>query len=320
MAVHFRKNPPDKMEISTETQLLPILGLASSILNGENAKKEEPSETEKKDESFNPLKPMFVRHHSSVIDLIASEASVPPSDVIDFELVLYDTQKSCIGGINDEFIFSPRLDNQGMSFCALTALIRASKTAIEDSNTINLISLFDHEEVGSLSQQGADGNLLPSVLKRLCDLGKPSASALEQTSAKSFIISADMAHAVHPNYVGAYESKHHPMLNGGTVLKINANQRYTTNSPGIVLLQEIARKKEVPLQLFVVDNTSPCGGTIGPMSAAKTGIRTLDLGNPQLSMHSIRETGGVVDVEYGVRLFEGFFEGYGALEEQIIVD
>lgn len=109
-------------------------------------------------------------------------------------------------------------------------------------------------------------------------------------------------------------------MNGGPVIKINANARYTTNSPGIVLLQELARKKSIPLQLFVVTNESPCGSTIGPGLAAKLGTRALDLGNPQLSMHSIRETGGVYDVEYGIKLFESFFEHYSDLGSKILVD
>ena len=129
-----------------------------------------------------------------------------------------------------------------------------------------------------------------------------------------------MAHSVNPNYAAKYESDHKPEMNKGTVIKVNANARYATNSPGIVLLQEIARRAEVPLQLFVVRNDSSCGSTIGPMLSAALGTRTLDLGNPQLSMHSIRETGGVYDVYNAIKLFEGFFEHYSELEKQIIVD
>ena len=145
-------------------------------------------------------------------------------------------------------------------------------------------------------------------------------TAYEQTLSRSFLVSADMAHAVHPNYAGKYEPSHQPAMNKGTVIKINANQRYATNSPGIVLVQECARLAGVPLQLFVVRNDSPCGSTIGPGLAAKLGMRTLDLGNPQLSMHSIRETGGTADVEHAVKLFDQFFESYGRLEPKILVD
>lgn len=129
-----------------------------------------------------------------------------------------------------------------------------------------------------------------------------------------------MAHSVNPNYASKYENDHKSEMNKGTVIKVNANARYATNSPGITLIQEVARRKKVPLQLFVVRNDSSCGSTIGPMLAASLGARTLDLGNPQLSMHSIRETGGVYDVGYGVRLFEGFFEHFGELEGNIFVD
>jgi len=158
-------------------------------------------------------------------------------------------------------------------------------------------------------------------------------TAFEQTLSTSFLISADMSHSVNPNYVGKYESDHRPEMNKGTVIKVNAKARYATNSPGIVLLQEVARRAKplssssnsssdsgVPLQLFVVRNDSLCGSTIGPMLSAKLGLRTLDLGNPQLSMHSIRECGGVEDVEYAIRLFSSFYEHFGELESKILVD
>ena len=178
---------------------------------------------------------------------------------------------------------------------------------------------------GSSSAQGADSSLLPAVLRRLAALpsrtgAAPSPTAFEQTLAASFIVSADMAHAVHPNYAGKHEAAHHPHLNAGPVVKVNANQRYMTNSAGLALLQAVARRARVPLQLFVGSNSQPCGSTIGPMLAANLGVRTLDLGNPQLSMHSVRETGGVYDVDYGVRLLRQFFEDYAELGAKIFVD
>ena len=139
-----------------------------------------------------------------------------------------------------------------------------------------------------------------------------------------------MAHSVNPNYAGKYEPEHRPEMNKGPVIKINANAKYTTNSPGIALLQEIAKKATtsdkssqgggVPLQLFVIRNDALCGSTIGPMMSAKLGVRALDLGNPQLSMHSIRETAGTEDVGYAIRLFKSFFEHYGELEGSIFVE
>lgn len=203
------------------------------------------------------------------------------------------------------------------------------------------------QEIGSLTAQGADSNLLPSLIRRLSvitpsesaasdksyDKFEDNSTAYEQTLITSFLVSADVAHSVNPNYASKYEPDHKPEMNKGTVLKINANARYATNAPGIVLVQEVARRAQaanlphvqaksqgVPLQQFVVRNDSPCGGTIGPMLAAKLGVRTLDLGNPILSMHSIRETGGAYDVEHGINLFESFYRNYGELESKIVVD
>jgi aspartyl aminopeptidase len=291
---------------------------------------------------------MTERHHTVIVELIAEGAGVSVQDIVDFEIVLYDTQKSVIGGINNELIFSPRLDNLMMSFCSTVGIIEsvASEKALDNDQTIRLISLFDHEEIGSQTAQGADSNLLPAVIKRLSVIPGSSdtksessydslsdgstSTAFEQTLSTSFLISADMAHSVHPNYPAKYESDHRPEMNKGVVIKINANARYATNSPGITLLNEISKKAKytssagagagVPLQLFVVRNDSSCGSTIGPMLSAAMGVRTLDLGNPQLSMHSIRETGGAEDVEHAIRLFDSYFEHFGELEAKILVD
>ena len=333
LAIHLDRQ--EKFEFNKEAQLFPIAGLVAAELNRQDttgtSAKPEPSDngTEKEPEMpFKPLKVLTERHHPYIVELVATEAGVNASDLVDFEIILYDTQKACIGGLNNELIFSARLDNLGMSYCSTMGLINSlvSSSALENESSIRLISLFDHEEIGSRTAQGADSNHLPSVIRRLSVL--PSAqesdanipTAYEQSLSSSFLISADMAHSVHPNYPAKYESEHRPEMNKGTVIKINANARYATNSPGIVLLQEVAQRQNVPLQLFVVRNDSSCGSTIGPMLSAAMGVRTLDLGNPQLSMHSIRETGGVYDVEYSIKLFESFFEHYSELEGKIFVD
>jgi aspartyl aminopeptidase len=362
LAIHLERQ--EKFEYNKEGHLYPIAGLVAAELNRQGMNNSgdtataHPEETKPEDvkEEFNPLKIATQRHHPYIVELIAEEAGCSPSDIVDFEILIYDTQKSCIGGLNDEFIFSARLDNLAMSFCALQGLLNSvsSPSALNNDHTIRMIALFDHEEIGSRTAPGADSNLLPAVLKRISSIPGISRSdesyeklnydadtstTYEQTLSRSFLISADMAHSIHPNYPDKYEQSHRPEMNQGVVIKINANARYATNAPGIVLMQEAARRakpnssypsssarrsergeKGVPLQLFVVRNDSNCGSTIGPMLSAALGARTVDVGNPQLSMHSIRETGGVHDLEHAVNLFESFFENFGELEEKIVVD
>ncbi|EHA53968.1 hypothetical protein MCOR02_001664 [Pyricularia oryzae] len=346
LAIHL--NRASEFNPNKETELFPIAGLVAAELNRTGAaaasSKDDGSADAAKDGDYQPLKAMTERHHPYIVDIVAENVGVSVDDVVDFELVLYDTQRSCLGGLNDEFIYSARLDNLNMTFCSVMGLIESVKSqdSLDTDSCIRLISCFDHEEIGSTSSQGADSNLLPAVIRRLCavpasrfaddassdksyhkvegDDDSATSTAFEQSLATSFLISADMAHSVHPNYAAKYESNHSPEMNKGTVIKVNANQRYATNSPGIVLLQESAKIAAVPLQLFVVRNDSSCGSTIGPMLSAKTGIRTLDLGNPQLSMHSIRETGGSYDVEHSIRLFEAFMSNYSKLEPKILVD
>ena len=310
---------------------------------------DEKDEEADKDGVFTPLKTITTRHHPHIVELIAGHANVAPEDVVDFEMVLYDTQKPCLGGLTDEFIFSARLDNLNQTYCATIGLIDSVKSpkALEDETSIRLIACFDHEEIGSMTAQGAFSMMLPAIIRRLSVLPSSAflddasdksydrttepdvTTAYEQTLSSSFLLSADMAHSVNPNYGQKYESDHRPEMNKGPVIKINANARYATNSPGIVLLQEVARKapktidddaEGVPLQLFVIRNDVSCGSTIGPMLSAHLGARTLDLGNPQLSMHSCRETGGADDVHHAIRLFSSFFTHYSALEKTILVD
>ncbi len=335
LAIHLDRQ--ETFSFNKETQLFPIAGLIAAELNRQE-KTEESAKTDDEipkvaSDEFQPLKAFTERHHPYIVELIAKEAGVEPSNVIDFEMILYDTQKACVGGLNEELIFAARLDNLEMSYCSTMGLINSveSPTALDKEISIRMIALFDHEEIGSRTAQGADSNMLPAIIRRLSVLPADpkkvtlddiadTVTAYEQTVASSFLISADMAHSVNPNYAAKYEPDHRPEMNKGTVIKINANARYATNSPGIVLLQDVARRKGVPLQLFVVRNDSSCGSTIGPMLSAALGMRTLDLGNAQLSMHSIRETGGVYDVEYAIRLFESFFEHFSELEDKIFVD
>lgn len=350
LAVHFGDfSGSVPFEFNQETHLFPITGLVSAELNRTGKTAEESSkETKEAETGFNPLKIPTQRHHPYLIELLASEAGCKPDEILDFELVLFDTQPACIGGLNNEFIFSARLDNLCMSYCAVEGIISSLSSSAADDSIIRLIACFDHEEIGCKSSQGAGSNLLPSVIRRLSCLPSAASSssdseesyidnatAYEQTLSMSLIVSADMGHSVNPNYSAKYESNHSPRMNEGTNIKINANVNYATDSPGLVLLQECARRARgtsyqppgtkaaqggVPLQLEVVRNDMPCGSTLGPTLSASLGVRTIDVGNAQLAMHSIRETAGCYDVEFGVNLLESFFEHYGELEGKMVVD
>ncbi|KAI9315609.1 aspartyl aminopeptidase [Dichotomocladium elegans] len=257
-------------------------------------------------------------HHSLLVRVLAEEMGVEASQIRDFELAVYDTQPSAIGGVCNEFIFSPRLDNLEMSYCSVRALLQ-SKDVDNDPN-MRIAVLFDNEEIGSLTAHGADSNLLPATLQRLAAtelMGGQNVSptAFEEAMHKSILVSADMAHAIHPNYAEKHESNHRPQMHKGTVIK-----RYATTAVTSLVLKELAKKHTIPIQEFVVRNDSPCGSTIGPMLSAKLGLRTVDVGNPQLSMHSIREVGGTDDVKHGIDLLQVFYEEFAELEARIIVD
>lgn len=236
LAIHLDRS--STFDPNKETELFPIAGLAAAELN-KSAADVKPDENDGQGTDFQPLKAMTQRHHPHLLDVIASHASVATDAVVDFELVLYDTQKSCLGGLNDEFLFSPRLDNLNMTYCAVMGLIASVKAdaSLDNESSIRLIACFDHEEIGSLTAHGANSNLLPAVLRRLSVLPagrfestaseksyehvNPDdvATAFEQTLATSFFVSADMAHSVNPNYQAKYEANHAPEMNKGTVIK-----------------------------------------------------------------------------------------------------
>ncbi|CCH43685.1 hypothetical protein BN7_3239 [Wickerhamomyces ciferrii] len=337
LAIHLDRDVNNKFEFNKESQLLPIAGLSNAApkANDTNLAKEHSKggcceSTPISNENFTSLQTVVQRHNEQLVELIAKEAGSTVENLEDFELILYDHKPSTLGGLNDELIFSARLDNLTSCFTAVEGLVESSSSSnsLKEENGIRLVSLFDHEEIGSSSAQGADSNFLPNILDRITgltgvpekDLESSIKSYILESSAKSFFLSSDVAHGVHPNYTNKYESNHKPKLGEGPVIKINANQRYVTNSPGIALLKEVATRGQVPLQLFVVPNASPCGSTIGPILASKTGIRTLDLGNGVLSMHSIRETSSTVDIEKQIKLFKSFYENFTTIEPTILID
>lgn len=217
--------------------------------------------------------------------------------VLDYEISLYDTQPPGLVGLNQEFLTSARLDNLLSCYMGLSSLLEA------DSEYATLLVCNDHEEVGSMSAAGAQGPMLKQVLERLM----PDAEARNRMLSRSVMISADNAHGIHPNFADKHDANHGPLLNAGPVIKLNANQRYATNSETSALFRDLARLEEVPVQAFVVRSDMGCGSTIGPITSAELGVRTLDIGVPQFAMHSIREMAGVEDVRHLCKVLTRFY-------------
>jgi aspartyl aminopeptidase len=251
-------------------------------------------------------------------NLIATELKIEIEDIQEYDLILYDTHPSRLFGISKEFVASGRLDNLGSSLTSADALINSANDIFYQTS-INIISLFDNEEVGSLSYQGADCQFFAKGIQRIfnniasLDTDKNIDEAFHAACARSFILSCDMAHAFHPNYSEKYQSEHKPLVHGGITLKINPTNRYATDAEGAGLVKAIGKKANVPIQDFIVRQDSPCGTTIGPIIASNVGIKTVDIGIPQLAMHSIREMCGVLDLLYYRNFFEEFFSSYEEL-------
>jgi aspartyl aminopeptidase len=217
--------------------------------------------------------------------------------VMDYELSLYDTQRPGLVGIEEDFITSARLDNLLSCYAAVTALINA-----DDSHWSVLVAT-DHEEVGSASTVGAQGPMLMDALTAIA----PNVADNQKLRARSWMLSVDNAHAVHPNYADRHDEQHNPKLGAGPVIKINRNQRYATNSEGAARLRLIAERAGVNVQSFVMRSDLACGSTIGPITATETGIATTDIGVPTLAMHSVRELACAADVPQIVSLLEAFY-------------
>ena len=254
----------------------------------------------------NHLPPIFTLKKKSSPDeilkkMISRELKCKPTNILGMELSLYDTQPGTLAGPEREFIFSGRLDNLASCHSALHALVESTKK----ETATRVIAFYDHEEVGSETAQGAGSPFLKDVLERISLNGERE--TFFRAMANSFFISADMAHAVHPNYSDRHDAQHMPILNGGPVIKSNAAQRYATEGLSSAWFEALCKKTGVPVQKFVVRSDLGCGSTIGPITAANLGIRTVDVGNPMLSMHSIREMAGAKDHERMISVFKEFF-------------
>jgi aspartyl aminopeptidase len=247
-------------------------------------------------------------------DLLASELraqnqiEVDPNDVLAFDVMTYDVQPSVVSGVRGEFIHAPRLDNLASCHAGLTALIAACSAPLPQHTCV--VVLYDHEEVGSRSAQGAASPLLAGALERsVCGFKGGEPQGLERAISRSTLISTDMAHAVHPNYADRHEPEHLPVIGKGPVIKSNANQAYASDAQTAGLFAGLCDSLGIEPQHFVSRSDLGCGSTIGPITAARIGIRTVDVGNPMLSMHSCREMAGTADVAPMIEVLRSFLEG-----------
>jgi len=237
---------------------------------------------------------------------IGRELDVDPSDVLGFDLSLFDLTPAALGGIDEEFVFSGRLDNLGSSHAALEALTASLEGPTPASTSV--IALFDHEEIGSVTARGANSRSIEQLLELVIrDATVHGPGELERALAHTRLISADMAHAVHPGFADKHDKHHAPALNAGPVIKHNANQRYTTEGLSTAEFALLCEKAEVTPQFFVNRADLRCGSTVGPMLAARLGVTSIDIGNPMLSMHSAREQSGAHDHAPMVRVMRQFF-------------
>ncbi|MEV1037437.1 M18 family aminopeptidase [Streptomyces sp. NBC_01732] len=234
------------------------------------------------------------REEGALLRRVTAAAEVDPDEVLGWDLMLHDVQPPGYLGADREFVVSARLDNLVSVHAGVTALASAA-TAADEPVYVPVLAAFDHEEVGSGSATGAQGPLLERVLSRSVTARGGSPEDWSRALAGAFCVSADMAHAVHPNYAERHDPDHRPLPNGGPTLKVNVNQRYATDSTGMAVFASACERAGVPWQPFVSNNAMPCGTSIGPLTAARLGVETVDVGVPGLSMHSARELCGVDD-------------------------
>jgi aspartyl aminopeptidase len=281
LAVHLQRElRSEGLKLNAQTQLVPIAGL----------------------EDAPPL-----------AELVADElrgqqiADVAPEEVLAFDLMTYDTQPPAVAGARGEFIQASRIDDLASCHAALSALLAAAGSPAAFTRAL---VIYDHEEVGSRTAEGAAGPLLLGALERVVagfDGGEPQ--GLARALARSVLISADMAHAVHPNYADKHEPGHRPVIGRGPVLKLNANQSYASDARTSGLFAALCRRVGIEPQHFVSRSDVGCGSTIGPITAARVGIPSLDVGNPMLSMHSCREMAGSADVKPMIDVLGLFYAG-----------
>lgn len=274
LAIHINRDVNKGLELNKQMDTLPLMAMLNESIN--------------KDDFF--------------IRFLEEEAEVGRDEILDFDLYIYNAEKGCRLGMKEEFISAPRLDNLTSVLALLNSIMAGRR-----STGINLISLYDNEEVGSKSKQGADSALLNMLLEKIyLGLGYERSQMLED-AIDGMLLSVDVAHGLHPNRPERYDPINQTVLNGGVVLKIDKNQKYSFDSEAVAILQQICEKNKILYQKFVKRSDMPGGQTLGPIISSWLPMKTVDLGIPLLAMHSARETMGVEDQEYLESLLSEFF-------------
>lgn len=294
LAPHF--GPSSKPPYNTETQMVPVMAYGTD---------EGPATEEEKSS------PLYNKHSLSLLRYISNISGTKLLDILQLDLDLYDVQPACRGGLKSDFMFAPRIDDRLCSFSALHALIQVKdRIDFRTWDGFTAVLLADNEEIGSATRTGAKGKLLNSVVERVVLQQGFDPASVPLVFANSILLSADVTHALNPNFVSDYLEGHAPFPNTGLVIKLDANGHVMTDLTGLVLMDKIAKGKGLTLQKFHIRNDHPSGGTIGPMLAVDTGSRVIDVGLAQLSMHSIRASCGYKEVGIGVESFAAFFENW----------
>lgn len=270
LAIHFNRQVNDGVALSKQNDMLPILGIVNDQLEQKN----------------------------TLLNIIAQELSVEASEILDFDLYLYDTTPAHQVGLHDEFIQSGRLDDLSMVHAGLEALLQTQAT-----ESTQVLAIFDNEETGSGTKQGAGSPFLKSLIERIVS----NADDLYRCIENSFMVSADNAHAWHPNYNSKYDPTNHPVMGGGPVIKFNASQKYASDADSASVFEEVCRMAGVPCQKFVNHSDIAGGSTLGNILTGSLPMRGVDMGNPIWAMHSASETGNCDDHLYCIRAFSTFF-------------
>ena len=276
LAIHFNRAVNEGNKLSAQKDMLPVIGIIKERAEADG---------------------LLVR-------MVADKLGCKVEDILDFDLSLYDTTPACLVGMNEEFVSSGRLDDLSMVQAALEALL----TAEGECPQIRVMAIFDNEETGSGTKQGAASPVLANMLRRVVESLGGGAEDFARSIANSFMVSADNAHAFHPNYAEKYDPTNHPVPGGGPVIKINARCKYMTDADSAGVFKAICEKAGVPCQMFVNHSDVAGGSTLGNILTAQMDLRGVDMGNALWAMHSVRETGSALDQAYTVKAFKTFYE------------